>query len=315
LAEQRRHHQALIQALDSVAVYLPDDRTGWGSSLVQPAVAISADRRDEDSRRLYRQASQAIDMLSLSKRSGPSVLSDVPIDSSEPRRLVVRSKMLSIPKPDQVSEEIEGRSDRAEDAGQIKSEPQIVSSNTALETKIPANAASSIYRSGGAVKLQPTSSREQVVLKDIGQSQETSYQAKPIHSVAHVVDSPVQTLDDQSVMLWLGSPHTQMREKAKAELTSRGYGFQEIEIATQIAAGDTPSRLAIIDAISRADNLDPRPWLLMLLNDQNQQVRMRAIAVLATMKDAYVDQRLRRQLGQEPDTAVADLIQRVLELR
>jgi hypothetical protein len=313
--DRRRHYHALIESLETIAVHLPDDRTGWGTSLLQPAVSASVDRRDDASRKLYRRANHVTDMLSLSQRAGPSVLIAEPIAPAEPRRLAVRSKPISNRQRVQDADRIELQSAQSDSIRHTQAGARIFARSTDIEINVPNAAESSIYRSGRALKLQPTEGGEDIVLRGIGQSKETSYQAKPIHSVAHVVDSPVETLDDQSVMLWLGSPHTQMRDKAKAELISRGFGETAIAIATQIAVGDTPSRLALVDAISRSESIDPRPWLLMLLDDQNRQVKLRAISVLATMKDAYVDQRLRKQLAEERDTVVSEQIHRVLELR
>ncbi len=313
--QQNRHHHALIQSLEAVAILLPDDRTGWGTELLQPAILASVDRRDDASRGLYRRATNAIDRLALSQRSGPSVLSDERIDRSEPRRLTVRSRAVSVSQTERGTNPIKLQSAKSDLVDQARTESRIIARSSGSDSKAARGTESSIYRSGNAIKLRPTSRGENVVLQDIGRSRETSYQSRAIHSVAHVVDSPVEALDDQSVMLWLGSPHTPMREKAKTELIARGFGDTEISIATQIAAGDTPSRLVLVNAIARSDKIDPRPWLLMLLDDENRQVKLRAISILATMKDAYVDQRLRKQLVSESDAVVSDQIRRVLELR
>jgi hypothetical protein len=311
--EQQRYHRVLVDSIQTIAVHLPDDRTGWGTNLLQQTVAATVNRRDDSSRSLYRSANRTIERLSLSDRAGPSVLSDEPIDSTEPRRLAIRTKALSISAANQSDASIELRADEPVQPlqKQGRSEARIVegSSSHSRATE-PA-----VHRSGGAVKLQPANAGEQVVLRDIGERQETSYQAKPIVPVAHVVDSPLEALDDESVMKWLGSPHTAMREKANAELLSRGFSQTDISIATQISAGDTATRLTMIDAISRSDQIDPRPWLFMLLSDQNRQVKLRAISVLGTMQDAYVDQRLRMRLTDEQDKAVVAQIRNALEHR
>ena len=313
-SDQEQYHHALIDSLKGIAVHLPDDRTGWGTSLLQQTVLATVNRRDDSSRKLYRSANHALEMLAISDRAGPSVLSDQPIDSDEPRRLTVKTRPLPVSEQDQSQNWTDWPPANSTPSVHLEREAKITARSSTSEAARPDNAAS-VYRSGGAIKLQPTKVEEPVILRDFDQAKETSYQAKPIQSVAHVVDSPLETLDDQSVMKWLGSPHTAMRQKARDELQSRGFGETEMTIATQIAAGDVPTRLAMIDAISRSGQIDPRPWLFMLLGDDNRQVKLRAISVLATMKDAYVDQRLQKQLAEEPDTTVASQIRRVLELR
>ena len=117
------------------------------------------------------------------------------------------------------------------------------------------------------------------------------------------------------LMHWLGSPEAGMRRKAKAELASRGYDESQIAVATQIASGDVMTRLALVDAIARSTEIDPRPWLYMMLEDTSREVKQRALSVLATMKDPQVDQRLQTQLARESDTTFAAQIRRVLQLR
>ncbi len=317
--DQQQYQHALIDSLEAIAIHLPDDRTGWGTSLLQQTVLATINRGDDASRTLYRRANHAMDRMAISDRAGPSVLSDEPIDSGQPRRLTIQSQPLPVSEQDQSATWTDWPPAAAVATVRPEQDTKIIQRSFAtgvdhLDPDRPATAAS-VYRSGGAVKLQPTPDSQTVVLRELDQPKETSYQAKPLQSVAHVVDSPMETLDDQSVMKWLASPHTAMRQKARAELVSRGIGETEISIATQIAAGDTPTKLALIDAISRSDQIDPRPWLFMMLGDENRQVKLRAISVLATMKDAYVDQRLQSQLASEPDTKVASQIRRVLDLR
>jgi hypothetical protein len=139
--------------------------------------------------------------------------------------------------------------------------------------------------------------------------------APEIRSVTHIVDSPLETFSDNSVIHWLASPHLALRERARAELISRGYGNTELAIATQIASGDTRTRLELIDAIARSGSIDPRPWLLMMLDDRSRDVKLRVISVLATMKDPSIDRRLQSHLMNESDPTVSARIRRVLDLR
>jgi hypothetical protein len=330
-SEQQRHHRVLVESLGKIAVELPPDRTGWGTNLLQQTVLLSVDRDDDSSRRLYHSASQALDILSLSDRATPTVaagLDDQPLDRDEPRRLVVRSRPLTVTSDGQADPwtdwpppvENAGRVN-TQQTGRVAAAPrQVVERAAAVAVGPQSGSPPTVYRSGvteagRAPKLQRVSEDQTRLLRDVAENRETAYRSQPIQPVAPAVASPLEAMDDQSVMKWLGSPHTALREQARAELVSRGLGESEIAIATQIAVSDTPARLALIDAIARSDAFDPRPWLLMLLEDQNPQVKLKTIAVLATMQDAYIDQRLRNRLSQEPDTKVASQIRRVLSLR
>jgi hypothetical protein len=73
--------------------------------------------------------------------------------------------------------------------------------------------------------------------------------------------------------------------------------------------------MQLVDAISRSSAIDPRPWLLMMLDDESRDVKLRVISVLATMNDPGVSQRLKMHLVDERDPTVAARIRRVLDLR
>ena len=85
-----------------------------------------------------------------------------------------------------------------------------------------------VYRSGSS--LQPVQAGEPVVLRDINSvSMDETEQAPTlvtptINSVAHLVDTPLETFDDRSVIHWLGSPHTKLREQGQV-----GVGFTRLQ--------------------------------------------------------------------------------------
>ncbi len=308
--EQQRRHASMVDALRSIAVQLADDRTVWGTSLLHQTILVTVERGDDQSRGLCRDARHALEMLSLSDRSGPSILGAEPLDPLAPKRLTVRSRPLPLPLDDIDSA----------DQGAVAT---IVSQSTTIDQDLALQQsadAPSVYRSS-STPLQPIASGEPVILREVGRPRETSFQSSggqqvaEIQSVTHLVDSPMETFDDKSVMHWLGSPHQVLRDKARLELLSRGYDSSQLNIATQIASGDLQTRIALIDAIARSDSMDPRPWLLMMLGDKSREVRLRVISVLATMNDPEVGSRLRAHLVDERDPTVAFRIRRVLDLR
>ncbi len=136
-----------------------------------------------------------------------------------------------------------------------------------------------------------------------------------VRSAVHLVRSPMETLDDRSVIRWLGSRDSRRRGEARDELRRRGLDEDEIDIAAAVASPDLRTRLEVIDVITRSDRLDPRPWLLMLLEDPNRDIKLRVISALATMSDPGIASRLKARIAQEPDPTVAARIRHVLSLR
>jgi hypothetical protein len=190
--------------------------------------------------------------------------------------------------------------------------------------------------------LQPVSPEENVVLGDVNSQQISDPQIgmqsvqteiapverpeSPIDSgvlshdtnvrpVGMLVDSPLETYDTESVIYWLGNSHAPLRTAAKDELKRRGLSDDEIGIATRIAAGDVQTKLDLVDFIARSGKHDPRPWLLLLMNDPSRDVKLKAVSVLATINDPAVEQKLRSRIIDEPDPTVAFRIRRLLDLR
>ncbi len=344
--EQHVRHEALIESLKSIAVQLPDDRTGWGTNLLQQTLMTTIERRDDDSRKLYEEASKAIDMLSLSDRAGPSILSDEPLDPKSPRRLVVQSEPLPVAAAEPMDDWTDWPppKDRATNTAAsmvIASEPELVEnterghmiqtapSNPPAQpmTQMPPatveGAQGSRAGSGGTVelyrspsaRLRPIEQDEPVILRDVSEQRASETPGGEIRAVTYLVDSPMETFDDKSVVHWLASPHASLRDKAKLELIARGFNGTQLAIATELATGDVATRIELIDSISRSSAVDPRPWLMMMLDDESRDVKLRVISILATMKDPDVNQRLRMHLVDERDPTVAARIRRVLNLR
>jgi hypothetical protein len=291
---------------------------------LQQTLMTTIDRSDDGSRVLYQNATHAMELLSLSDRAGPSILTDEPLDPLTPKRLTVRSEPLPVSAVGSLNEWTDWpppSNPRTPSSGVILSEPRTVDEDQSGQSVVEMP---SVYRSSSA-RLRPVTTDVPVILRDISQSHETAFQTSrlassdirsaDIQSVAHLVDSPMETFDDKSVVHWLGSPHQTLRDKAKLELVSRGYDDTQIAIAKQIASGDTKTRIELVDGISRSSSIDPRPWLLMMLDDESRDVKLRVISVLATMNDPGVSQRLRMHLVDERDPTVAARIRRVLDLR
>jgi hypothetical protein len=301
-------HRVLIDSLGEVAVHIPDDRTGWASGLLQQTMMHAVDRSDPDSRVLYEQANEALDQFTLVNRAGPSVLENDPADPLAPTRLSVRAQPLPVDAID-AGEAWTDWPPASEATGVEDTMRPVIDPPTAVATDPP-----TVYRSS-LTPLQAVQPGEAVILQDLDESRETSFELDDIRPVTHLLESPMETFDDSSIIHWLGSPHQVLREKAKLELIRRGYGGGQIALATQIASGDVAARKGLVDAIARSESMDPRPWLLFLLDDESREVKLRAISVLATMNDPAIAAELRARLVDQSDPIIAARLRRVLDVR
>ena len=172
----------------------------------------------------------------------------------------------------------------------------------------------SIYRSS-TYRLRPVQSTAEVSLQAFRHKNTGEPEGAGGQPTTHLVDSPMATYDTRSVIHWLGHTDPQLCKAAELELTRRGFDQQQLSIAAQIATGDLQTRLELVDTIARSQSLDPRPWLLMLLDDDNRDVKLRVISVLATMQAPDITRQLQQRLAAERDPTVAARIRRVLDLR
>ncbi len=250
-------HRELVAALRSMAVQIPDDRTGWPASLLQQTISDFVTRTDSTSRSLYREANETLERLTLSSRSGPSIVADAPLDPQSPQRLQVKSRPLPVQPLD---EDLHSPS-------------------------------ASIYKSA-SMRLQPIAPESAVVLREVNQpspmisekpiapvppeSRETPYQIQQTQSVGSTIDTslvttPMQTYDDVSVIHWLASDNEPLREQAKLELSSRGYGESELALATAHCGGGHSDT----NAVGRHDRhrtLD-RPTTMVVHDEPRHQPR------------------------------------------
>ncbi|WP_419193828.1 HEAT repeat domain-containing protein [Novipirellula herctigrandis] len=317
--EARKHHHAMVTAMANIASAVPDDRTGWTTSLVQQTIMESVQKQDQESNELYKLATSTLSRMSLTESAGPSILNSEPLDNQAPVRLAVRSKPLPVTEADALDAWTDWplpQSDTPTDQENFRESSYRESTYSPMPETPPTESVEqspSVYRSS-AIRLTPVAPDEAVVLSDIRVSQ-----AKPnrqeVVPTSYLTDSPLETYDTPSVIHWLGSEESALRERAKTELAKRGFSQQQIALGIQISSPDPASRLALVDAIARSRIENPRAWLVMLLDDANRAVRLRTISVIATMNDAEMSNRLRERLDQERDPVVNARIRLVLNLR
>jgi len=336
-SDSRTYHEELIEQLARISPAIPNERTGWTTSLIQQTIMESVQKEDDASKQLYDFASQTLASMSLSSGSRPSSLNTGPpntgppntgpLDENSPVRLSVRSKPLPVAD--------------AESYGTWTDWPSPPSRETSSHTpseEQPSQESKprpSVYRSSTS-KLRPVEPGERIVLRDIQATkperaamEPATVSASPISisqtpaddpngtivATSYLTDSAFESYDTQSVIHWLGSNEASLRQKAKLELMQRGFSEQQMGFATQIASPDSASRLALVDAIARSRIDNPRPWLAILLDDSNRDVRLKTISVIATMNDPEMEKKLRSRLEQERDPVVNARIRRVLKLR
>ena len=123
--------------------------------------------------------------------------------------------------------------------------------------------------------------------------------------------SAVTRISDIALMRRLNDEDRASAEQAKRELRKRGFLTIHIELARRLTHPDPGHRVAMAESLPSLQ-VDARPWLFWLLDDEHPEVRVAAISVLATTADQAVDRRLRQMELDETDPSVLRHLRHVL---
>ena len=95
-------------------------------------------------------------------------------------------------------------------------------------------------------------------------------------------------------------------------LSERGIGNPELEMAARTKSPDLEERMRLIDDVSTLPAASARRLLRMLLDDDNGEVRLRALTVLATSNDPQLPELARRIAVKDEDPRVAEFASKLL---
>jgi len=90
----------------------------------------------------------------------------------------------------------------------------------------------------------------------------------------------MRMLADLEVMRLLHHSDYGVRHTAEKELDHRGYAAEHLPLARQLVHPDPRERRKLAEQLPRLTNVDPRPWLLQLAEDEDQDVRRTAAGIL-----------------------------------
>jgi hypothetical protein len=90
----------------------------------------------------------------------------------------------------------------------------------------------------------------------------------------------VRDLSDLEVMRLLHHGDYGVRYTAEKELDRRGYSAEHLPLAKQLVHPDPIQRRKLAEQLPRLTNVDPRPWLLQLAEDEDATVRRTAAGIL-----------------------------------
>lgn len=133
-----------------------------------------------------------------------------------------------------------------------------------------------------------------------------------LESMAH---RPYAHVDSRALLhQWLHVDGTAVLP-IEQELTRRGFGRLSERIVQKLFTENHQERLRLVDDVLTEPGVDARPWLILLAEDPNADVRLLAVTIMATSNDAALLEKAWQVSLHDRDPRVAGLAGRLRERR
>lgn len=100
-----------------------------------------------------------------------------------------------------------------------------------------------------------------------------------------------------------------------AQLTRRGFTEVDFELARRLTAPNPAVRSQMVEVLPTLQSVDGAWWLLQLARDENVEVRLAAISMLATTGNPVVLRQVEQIAGADPEARVRQCGQRIADRR
>jgi hypothetical protein len=99
------------------------------------------------------------------------------------------------------------------------------------------------------------------------------------------------------------------------ELTRRGFGRLSARLVQQLFSTDADERLRLVDAVLTEPGVDARPWLILLADDTDADVRLLAVTIMATSDDSVLIEKAWQVAINDRDPRIAGMAGRLRDRR
>ncbi len=106
-----------------------------------------------------------------------------------------------------------------------------------------------------------------------------------------------------------------VRKAAESALRSQGFSARQLTLARQLTSNNPAERLKLVELLPSEPSVRGRDWLEWLLGDEDPEVRLATIGVLATMGDEALLRRLEQIARQDSDPQVQQQAEQLSAMR
>jgi hypothetical protein len=129
------------------------------------------------------------------------------------------------------------------------------------------------------------------------------------------MESPLAEVDSRTLLQrWL-SADAANKAALEMHLAKRGFGRLSEPFVRQFSSSRTEDRLEFVDKVVTTPRVDARPWLMLLAEDRDADVRLAAVTIMATSNDATLVEKAWQAAIHDRDPRIAGLAERLRERR
>jgi hypothetical protein len=122
-------------------------------------------------------------------------------------------------------------------------------------------------------------------------------------------------VESVELMRQLHAADGQLAARARTELLRRGLSEVDLDLARRLFDPDAEVRKELARQLPRLQSVDAGPWLLFLCHDEQAEVRLTAITLVATSGDPALLEQVEQLAQRDPDARIRDQAERISRQR
>ncbi len=130
------------------------------------------------------------------------------------------------------------------------------------------------------------------------------------------LEDPFAKVDSSTLMhRWINATGSEAESIERALTTERRFGRLSRELVGLYTSNQPQERLRLTELVTATPGVNSRPWLLMLADDSQADVRLAAVTLMATSTDPILVEKAWQTAIRDKDPRVAKLAGRLRERR
>jgi hypothetical protein len=130
-----------------------------------------------------------------------------------------------------------------------------------------------------------------------------------------VIETPLADADSPALLRRWRSADAASKSAIELQLSKRGFGRLDERFVREFTSNRSEDRLKFVDSLLTTAGVDARPWLMLLVEDGDADVRLAAVTIMATSNDKTLVEKAWETAIHDRDPRIAELAERLREQR